>query len=143
MTNPISQDTVEKVAEAIWDCVPSMCDETWAEAKEAVDDEHKQCVSTYYAFAKAAITALLASGEVVLRSDVEKLVDALQHLYEHKDSAHVPKVIFGKARDAILTAESYLGKSDESQTNYKQQYAVCIKSSHETVITDLQEVSDV
>jgi Lar family restriction alleviation protein len=59
-TNNPTPALVEVVARAIWDEVPSMCDETWDEAKSIDGYDHQECVATYYRFAKAAIAAVLS-----------------------------------------------------------------------------------
>jgi len=79
-----SDETVEKCASKIWDCVPSMCDETWKEAKAATDFEHKECVATYYRFARAALSSLTLA-DLMQVAEVRGLVEAARSAFQEYD----------------------------------------------------------
>lgn len=94
----------EVVAAKIWDCVPSMCDVTWAEAKQASDSTMRECVATYYRFADAALTTI----EPTLRRALEAL-EAMR-LDTYYDNSSLKSQ--GMCINAIVELKQLLGGDD-------------------------------
>ena len=76
-TEPNEQD-VERVARAMWQQIPSMCDVTWDEAQK-MDGEWARCVGEYRSMAKAAlsVTPNYKQAYEVLRKFVEDITNAI------------------------------------------------------------------
>ena len=109
----ISAETVEAVAQAIAKTMG---------AENETDETFWKC-RTYEA--KAAITALLSSGEVVLKNDVEELVEALRFIQTElgfslsMDGDPYQKKSYKAATEALtkFTDQSFLRKDGSSCVN--------------------------